>query len=611
MASFIAYLYILTTLISQSTTAVEKTTRISSITIESETGSNASNQHSQSLCSKSYYKTFHCWTGEPTLGAGYCVTYSDYTKLVSILDCPYFQPDGYNFTTPGSVLLPRNLSQLNDYMCGPLNRKGLVCSECADDFGPSATPFGYRCVNCTDAWYGVPLFLFLEFIQITVFYLIVLVFQISITSAPMPCFIISSQFIIATFDSYMMQRQLIIIDHWDLRLDMKIVFSLYQIFNLDFCRNFLVPFCVSNKLKFIHMAFMGYISAFYPILLICLTWVCVELHGRNFRPLVWLWRPFHSCFVRLRRGWDTKSDIIDAFTTFFFLTYSKILCQTLLLIISKSIRHIEPSGRSFLTYVSTVDHSVDYGSLYHLAFAIPGVLILLIFNILPPLLLILYPIRAFRSCLSKCHLNFIVIHTFLDKVYGCYRNGLDGRRDMRSFSGLYFLLGIIAFFIVALSRAMSSYLFINRWFANGTVFFITTLAITIAKPYKKAYMNHLDTLLLSNCTILCYVLPFSLRTQLVVRILITTPIAVFIVSIISKKLYGAVKSYKCKLKSQRCLHKYVCCYTSNRMPTAAESTQSSTANTPTSTQPLIQPSSTVMTYGTRDNCLYSVIMHHK
>ena len=596
MSSFIVSAYILITLINQSTNAVEKRARTSLkhiTTINSEADSNVSYQHLQLLCSN-YSNTFHCWTGEPTLTAGYCATYNNNTKLgmVLILDCPYFQPIGYNYTTTGLILLPRNLSQLNDYMCGPLNRKGFVCNECADGFGPSATPFGYRCVNCTDAWYGVPVFLFLEFIPITVFYLIVLVFQISVTSAPMPCFIISSQFIIATFDSFMILDKQRITDHWDLRLDMKIVLSLYQIFNLDFCQKFLAPFCVSNKIKFIHMAFMGYISAFYPILLISLTWICVELHGRNFRPLVWLWRPFHRCFVRLRRGWDTKSDMIDAFTTFFFLIYSKILCQTLLLISGKSIRNIEPSGRSFLTYVSTVDHSVDYGGMYHLAFAIPGVLISLLFNITPPLLLILYPIRAFRSCLSKCHLNFIIIHTFLDKVYGCYRNGLDGGRDMRGFSGLYFLLGIIAYFIVALSRTMSSYLFISHWFAIGTVYFITTLAITIAKPYRKAYMNYLDTLLLSNCTILCYVLPFSLRTQLVVRILITTPITVFIVSIISKKLYGAFKSYKCKLKSQQCLHKYFCCYTSNRMPTAVESTQSSTANTPTSTQPLIQPTST-------------------
>ena len=337
------------------------------------------------------------------------------------------------------------------------------------------------CVNCTDAWYGVPLFLFLEFVPITVFYVIILAFQISVTSAPMPCLIICAQLIIIDFFSINIlhgQNNLIITNHWDLRLDMKIVLALYQVLNLDLGQNLLPPYCVSNKLKFIHIAFLGYISAFYPIMLLILTWVCVELHGRNFRPLVWLWRPFHRCFVRLRRGWNTKSDIIDAFTTFLFLTYSKIFYQTLLLISSKPIRNIEPSGKSFLTYVSVVDHSVDFGGMYHLSFAIPGIFISLVFNILPPLLLVLYPVRAFRSCLSKCHLNFIVMHTFLDKVYSSYRNGLDGRRDMRSFSGLYFFLVIAANITVLLSHLMSSYLYVSRWFAIGILLFLTTLATT-------------------------------------------------------------------------------------------------------------------------------------
>ena len=317
---------------------------------------------------------------------------------------------------------------------------------------------------------------------------------------------------------------------------------------------------------------------------------------------MWLWRPVHRYFVRLRRGWDTKSDIIDAFTTFFFLTYSKILCQTLLLISSKPIRNIEPPGKSFLTYVSVVDHSVDYGSLYHLSFVIPGVLISLIFNILPPLLLILYPIQIFRSCLSKCHLNSIVMHIFLDKVYACYRNGLDGGRDMRSFSSLYFFLEIMGYFIALLTHTMnSSSMRVSRWFALGTILFLTTLAMTIAKPYRKAYMNHLNTLLLSNYTILCYVLSSGFCTQLVARVLITTPIAVFIASVILKKVNNVSKLYVCKLKSQSYIPDSFNCFRSKRMPIAVESPQSSTANTLTSTQLLIQPTSTVMSYGIKDN----------
>ena len=148
----------------------------------------------------------------------------------------------------------------------------------------------------------------------------------------------------------------------------------------------------------------------------------------------------------------TKSDIIDVFTTFFLLSYGKIMNQTLLLIGYNKIVNIDKSGQQFLTYQCLMDQSVLYGSKYHLSFATPAVFISLVFNILPPLLLIVYPIRAFRSCLSRLCLNSIALNIFTEKIQGCYRNGLDGDRDMRSFSGLYFFLRIVPFLLTALLR---------------------------------------------------------------------------------------------------------------------------------------------------------------
>ena len=140
---------------------------------------------------------------------------------------------------------------------------------------------------------------------------------------------------------------------------------------------------------------------------------------------------------------------------------------------SKPIWNIEPSGKYFLTYVSAIDHSIGIGSTYHLTFVIPVVLISLLFNLLPPLLLTLYPIWIFRSCLLKCRLNFTIMHTFMDKVYGCYRNGLDGGRDMR-FSGLYFFLGIAAYITMVLTHIIvTSYIiFINHWLICHWNFFL-------------------------------------------------------------------------------------------------------------------------------------------
>ena len=170
-------------------------------------------------------------------------------------------------TACNQVILPRNLSQLNDYMCGPLNRKGHLCSECADGFGPSVTSFRYRCVKCTDGWYRVSFFLFIRFAPITVLYLIILIFQISITSAPMPCFIMLAQFTDISFNSNFSLDviEVFLETDWNFRLDMQIMLSLYGILNLDFFHyDILPPYCASKKLKPIHIAFFGYILPFVP-----------------------------------------------------------------------------------------------------------------------------------------------------------------------------------------------------------------------------------------------------------------------------------------------------------------------------------------------------------
>ena len=61
---------------------------------------------------------------------GFCTTYEENTALLSFSPCPYFATDGYdNMSDPDSILLPRNLFMLNDYMCTPMNRKGGVAMQ--------------------------------------------------------------------------------------------------------------------------------------------------------------------------------------------------------------------------------------------------------------------------------------------------------------------------------------------------------------------------------------------------------------------------------------------------------------------------------------------------
>ena len=98
---------------------------------------------------------------------------------------------------------------------------------------------------------------------------------------------------------------------------------------MDFFHYLIPPFCISPHLKLLHIFFLYYISAFYPLCLIGITWTCIQLHSRNFKPLTRLWDIImtrYSCLTKwITASSSSKSTIIDVFATFFLLSYTKLL----------------------------------------------------------------------------------------------------------------------------------------------------------------------------------------------------------------------------------------------------------------------------------------------
>ena len=105
----------------------------------------------------------------------YFSTYDEKKRIITLSDtasdCKFFNERN---TSPGYVLLPSNLSRLNEYMCGPMNRKGYLCGECAQGYGLAVNVM--RCPNgCYDRTgrstvKHVMLYLIVEFILLTLFY---------------------------------------------------------------------------------------------------------------------------------------------------------------------------------------------------------------------------------------------------------------------------------------------------------------------------------------------------------------------------------------------------------------------------------------------------------
>ena len=518
-----------------------------------------------------------CDKQEALLRVGYCMTYEE-GEGIYVAPCFFFQGDTHSFRTTDDnnyIMLPKNISQLNDYMCGPMNRKGRVCSECIEGFGPSILSFGSICSNCTDVWYGIPLYLFLEFVPITVFYVVIVLFRISVTSAPMVAFVFFSQTGVITFNSY---ARIILFKSSITYNFLRVLTSFYGFWNLDFFRYILPPFCISPKLKLIHTTFLYYVSAFYPLILICITWICIELHFRDFKPIVWLWSKLTCCYSKCANTTlDYSNSMIDVFATFFLLSYAKIMFASFNLLTPTKVL-IMNNYSLYTDQFAKADPSIGFFNKEHLPFVIVSIFILIFAILSPTLLLILYPIKVFRSLLFKFHLSTRTIaslNIFVEKYYSCYRDGLDAGKDMRSLISMYFLL-----------RLLSQLLF--SFTSYGTVFTFNTvlyggygLTIALVRPYKKTYMNIIDSLILGfmaliDLMLISYYNPDSsdlltLFCALVGSIFSSLPLLALAGFIPYKILKGPVKKLMKKINTPFCT-RLKCCKNihSHREPEAVD-----------------------------------------
>ena len=170
------------------------------------------------------------------------------------------------------ILLPNNISELNAYMCGPLNREDYLCNKCKSGYGPpvifESASYANVCYLCKDSWIlkNLLLYLSLNFIPPTFFYFLILVFQIRLTSAPMTCFIMYSQLVVLGFykecglelSKTVFSQIKFTINGNTLRTGTKVLLTLYRVFNLDFFHYVLPPSCISSRLRPIHVFSLGY-----------------------------------------------------------------------------------------------------------------------------------------------------------------------------------------------------------------------------------------------------------------------------------------------------------------------------------------------------------------
>ena len=128
-------------------------------------------------------------TQETLISAGYCMSYNDTVAGA----CPFS-----NHHVGAQIFLvtvPNDTSALNNFMCSGLNRTGLLCSQCQNGLGPAVLSYKRQCVECFDKQYRWLVYITATLFPATILCLLVMVFQLHVTSAEMHAFVFLCQYI--------------------------------------------------------------------------------------------------------------------------------------------------------------------------------------------------------------------------------------------------------------------------------------------------------------------------------------------------------------------------------------------------------------------------------
>ena len=392
-------------------------------------------------------------------------------------------------TEPNSfyISLPPTVSELNEMMCGHANREGQLCGRCKDGFAVPIYSYDLSCVWCSEHTTNWVKYIAAAFLPLTAFLVVVVVFRISACSDHLNGFVLVSQIMASPQQLRLFATHAKRLHEFE-RIEGALS-SLYGIWNLDFFRLLYSPFCLYPDMTMLEALAFDYIIAVYPLALIVIMYLLIKLHDHNFRPVVWLWKPFHLCTARFRRQLDIRRSLVDAYATFFLLSYVKILSVSNDILLPATL--IDIHGHTLDKYYLYYDGTVEFLGQTHRPYAILAIAELVVFIFSPLLLLIVYQCRCFHRCTQHCGFTCNILHTFMDAFQGYYKDGTNGTRDCRYFPVVYLILRILMVVAYVITRSEMFYQ------VAGVLWIITAFLVSMIRPYKGDVYTTLDTFLLT------------------------------------------------------------------------------------------------------------------
>ena len=457
-------------------------------------GGYSSNNTQDCICGDSVGQMVKC---DPvslnvSLLMGKCMSYSNESSMAYVASCPYKTSHESNVYTP----LPRDPSELNDVVCSPFNREGLVCSECKPEHGPSVFTNSLRCYKCSGMYHGWALYIFLELSPVTILFFAMVLFHIRLTSGGANCFLFNVQMIVSIL-SYGTHTGIYPFGTTS-EILRKIILTVYGFWNLDFFREIIPPFCVSENINGIHALALQYLSVLYLLMLTFIVYFILEMHYRGCKLTMWLWKHIFKHLIRVKQNWTLKTSIVDSLATFLLLSYTRLMLTSFNLLYPVFI--YDEHGR-VIKKTLNFQESWEYFGSEHAPFAVLAIIVLLMLVLIPLLLFVIYPMKVCQRHCFRIRCVQVGLHSFVELFQGCFKDGTSDTRDFRLFSIFYFALRILMFVTHIIGFGGSPRI---SFLLPGLVLLGASQTILIIRPYKKNLHNIMDGVILAFGSVFCF-----------------------------------------------------------------------------------------------------------
>ena len=432
---------------------------------------------SYSITGLYYYGIVHCLEDKNAvittgLWAGYL------QEKFATADCVTSLCDYHNSTSNsyGEHILPLNYSFLNNHVCA-LHRTGVLCGSCINDYTTYLHSPNYQCGESTLCQYGPLFYILSEIIPVTGIFLVILFFNISLTSGALYSFIFYSQIVNNHYGNTLYQSY-----NGPLIYFFNAFKIVYGIFDLDIFEIDQLSFCLFKNATILDLMLIKYLTTLYALFLIIVTILVLRFY--SFYCCIKL---CHKCGRRNIRG-----SIVNALTAFLVLCYFHCLVITLHILVPS---HIMGTGGTRMKTVPLYNGDLSYMSIDHLKYVIPAIVCLIVIILPPPIILLSEPLLVRVSGVLNIRRNAVTytlhrlrmkLKPFLDSFQGCFKD------NCRYFAGLFFLYRILLVLIPSMLTGGDIVADVTK----GVLLFLILLLHSICRPFDDKVYNNLDSFLL-------------------------------------------------------------------------------------------------------------------